>query len=251
MRVRVVLVEPSLPENVGMVARAMRCFGWSDLVLVGGVDPMHPMAVAAGPGAEEVLQSARTVRDLAAALAGFVAIGTTARAYDRPDRQTTDLREVLTRAVWSGDVAWVFGPERSGLARTHLASCQLLARIPTGPSSSRDQTTGFGPSLNLAQAVAICLYETRLAARDSVASLAPETGLLSLAQQLVPDRGLAEALQDELVNRQLAHQNDAPSKAHSLLAMLARWTATPHELALLRALAFQLKRRSSKTPGFS
>jgi tRNA C32,U32 (ribose-2'-O)-methylase TrmJ len=104
------------------------------LVLVGGVSPAHPQAVAAAAGATDVLEAARQVRTLLEALEGVpLAIGTTARAYCRPDLRAIPVREAASRAP--AGAAWVFGTEKHGLTREQLQTCHLVARIPSaGPS---------------------------------------------------------------------------------------------------------------------
>ena len=104
-RTRIVLIRPSLPENVGAVARSMAHFGLRELVLVEGVSPTHPQALAVSAGHEDVLASARQLGSLDEALAGAVLIvGTTARP-----RTTCKPRGVCT----SGSRA------RSGSAAIH------------------------------------------------------------------------------------------------------------------------------------
>ena len=99
---RIVLIHPTLPENVGAVARGMRHFGLEDLVLVGGVAPTHSLAVAASAGAETILQAARVVDSFEAALAGTVlALGTTARPQAGVER-----RAILPEE----GVLWLRGP---------------------------------------------------------------------------------------------------------------------------------------------
>lgn len=223
---RLILVAPSLPENVGMAARAMRTFGFDDLVLVGGVDPRHPQAIAAAAGADSILEAARSVESLDQALEGIAcAVGTTARIYDRPDLRILPVRQAAGLAVRNAPMAWVMGTERSGLTKQALIRCQILARIPS-----------VGPSLNLAQAVAICLYETIEARQDPQT----ERGALASLATATMDRPLGEALADWLTSIGVARPQDARSKAHSLARTLARAGCDPHEAALLEAIARRL-----------
>lgn len=157
-RVRVVLVETSHPGNVGAAARALKTMGLGKLTLVR--PRLFPSAEATvrASGADDVLQAATVVDTLAEAVAdcGLV-LGTTAR--------TRHLEwPILTpraAAAWSvaqpttGDIALVFGREQSGLSNEELAQCQRAIRIPTSPEFC---------SLNIAQAVQICVYEMRLQA---------------------------------------------------------------------------------------
>lgn len=238
-----ILVSPSLPENVGMVARAIRAFGQGALVLVGGVSPSHPQARAAAAGAWEVLDAARQVTTLSEALEGVgLAIGTTARHYERPDLRVVTVREAAGLAAAVGcEVAWVLGTEKHGLAVRELQLCHQVARIPAP-----------GPSLNLAQAAAICLYESRVAAdaADAAGAGQPRPGRspglapLPAWMPLPSAEDLASWLQDLGV----ARERDASSKAHSLLRLSSRLEVDEHESALLRAIAARLLQKDKGGP---
>lgn len=143
-QVRVVLVRPVQPGNVGAAARAMANMGLRQLVLVDppAFDLERARWMAAG-GAE-LLDQARFVGTVAEAVAGCaLAVGTTARLR-RWGWPTTD-HHALARQVLDAGVptAVLFGPEPSGLDNEALAACQRLVRIPTAGE----------PSLNLSQAV--------------------------------------------------------------------------------------------------
>lgn len=154
-RVAVVLVEPQGPLNIGSVCRAMMNFGFSDLRLVNPTaDPLAEearwMAVKAG----SLLEQARTFPDLASALADCQwALGTTRRfgkyrdEFLHPDEAARHLLPLTEK----GTVALVFGREDKGLLTTELDLCQRFITIPTCEEL---------PSMNLAQAVSLCLYET-------------------------------------------------------------------------------------------
>jgi TrmH family RNA methyltransferase len=151
--VRIVLVEPSHPGNVGSVARAMKNMGLSDLVLVRPRSFPHPDAVALAAGADDVLAAARVVDSVAAAVAdcAFVA-GTTARPRNltwefATPRETAARIDALPAPARA---ALLFGSERYGLANEDLAHCAQLVRIPANPVYS---------SLNLAMSVQLLTYE--------------------------------------------------------------------------------------------
>lgn len=151
--IRIVLVEPSHPGNIGAVARAMMNMDLRQLVLVRPREFPHPEATARAAGAEVVLAAARVVDTLDAAIAdcGFVA-ATTSRNRDQNYR-VLDVREAAVRAVAESrraPVALLFGAERTGLMNEHLEASHVLLRIP----ASRDYA-----SLNLAMAVQLVSYE--------------------------------------------------------------------------------------------
>lgn len=151
--IRIVLVEPSHPGNIGAVARAMMNMDLSQLVLVRPREFPHPEATARAAGAESVLTHARVVATLGEAIAdcGFVA-ATTSRNRDQNFR-VLDVQEAAVRAVAEArraPVALLFGSERTGLENEHLDASHVLLRIP----ASREYA-----SLNLAMAVQLVSYE--------------------------------------------------------------------------------------------
>ncbi|HUN27228.1 MAG TPA: RNA methyltransferase [Steroidobacteraceae bacterium] len=151
--IRIVLVEPSHPGNVGAVARAMKNMGLEQLTLVRPRRFPDPEATARASGAECVLAGARVVATLAEALAGcgFVA-ATTSRERDQNFR-VLDVHEAAARIVEEAErapAALLFGAERTGLTNEDLESSHALIRIPAHAAY---------PSLNLAMAVQIAVYE--------------------------------------------------------------------------------------------
>ena len=151
--IRIVLVTPSHPGNIGAAARAMKNMALTDLVLVAPKQFPHPEATARASGAGDVLSAARIVASLEEGLAGcgFVA-ATTARDRDQYFR-VLDVRTAAARIVAEsrrGPAAVVFGPERTGLSNDELELAHALVRIP----ASDDY-----PSLNLAMAVQLIAYE--------------------------------------------------------------------------------------------
>ncbi|HET9473403.1 MAG TPA: RNA methyltransferase [Steroidobacteraceae bacterium] len=164
--IRIVLVEPSHPGNVGAVARAMKNMALSELILVRPKAFPHPEATARASGADNVLQGTKVVDSVAAAVSdcGFVA-ATTSRPRDQNFR-ALDLHEAAERIFDKsarGPAAVLFGAERTGLTNEELALAHLLIRIPANPEY---------PSLNLAMAVQLVAYELFRAA-GSPASTRP------------------------------------------------------------------------------
>jgi tRNA/rRNA methyltransferase len=165
--VRVVLVAPSHPGNIGAAARAMLTMGLLRLVLVAPRRYPDPEAVALASGATALLDGASVVATLDEALAGCVlAIGLSARPREFAGR-VLPVRAAAAEAIAHaslGDVALVFGTEMSGLSNAELARCGLVATIPANPE--------YG-SLNLAAAVQVAAYELQVAARGGEVWRAP------------------------------------------------------------------------------
>ena len=158
-RVRIVLSHTSHPGNIGAAARAMKTMGLSRLYLVNPRDFPHPDADAFASSAGEVLRQAVLCDDLEQALAGTVlAVAATTRQREL-SHEAVDCREacrrLLAQSKDGGEVALVFGTERTGLTIPEVNHCGLIAGIPANPEYS---------SLNLAQAVQVFAYELRMAA---------------------------------------------------------------------------------------
>ncbi|HEY2987521.1 MAG TPA: RNA methyltransferase [Candidatus Binatia bacterium] len=155
--IRVVLVAPKGSGNIGSVARAMKNMGLSDLAIVGRGRTESFWARAMAVHAKDTLNSARRFSTLREAVAdcGLV-VGTTCRGglYREHSRSPRATAPAIIAAARSGKCALVFGPEDHGLDNEDLKCCQVLITIPTDAAY---------PSLNLAQAATICLYEIFLA----------------------------------------------------------------------------------------
>jgi TrmH family RNA methyltransferase len=181
----VVLVSPRNPLNIGAAARAMKNFGFSRLRVVNPYELAYREARSA-VNAGSVLESAQEFRTVGDAVAGAtLVVGTTSvghRGLQHPVRRLEYGARLIRAHLSTGPVALLFGSEKFGLSNDDLSHCHWLMRIPT-----IDQ----GRSLNLGQAVAICLYEL---ARDAEAAArvpepvgAAEAGELERITQLLLD----------------------------------------------------------------
>jgi len=156
-RFRIVLVEPEYELNVGAVARAMKNFGFSELVLVRpkcnhlGFD-----AIKYSKHAREVLENAKVAKTLASATRGCkFTVGTTGilyRHWHETFRTPISLKGLANKikGQQEGEFALVFGNEGIGLSERDISACDFLITIPTNKEY---------PILNLSHAVAIVLYE--------------------------------------------------------------------------------------------
>jgi tRNA (cytidine32/uridine32-2'-O)-methyltransferase len=155
--IRIVLIGTQHPGNIGSAARAMKTMGLSNLVLVAPRRFPDPEASALAAGAEDILLQARVVGSLDQALEGCTyALGTTARdrAISLPEfspRQAANA--LLAQTLSGGEVALLFGRERTGLENEELMRCHGRVFIPCNPDYA---------SLNLASAVQVLSYEIRL-----------------------------------------------------------------------------------------
>lgn len=247
------LVSPRNPLNIGAVARAMANFGFSHLTVVAPYEE-HWREAKSAVGASDLLQNAKRVERLEEAVAECtLVVGTGTLEHRRPEQTVIPLPD-LTPLVDSefargGRVALVFGPEKRGLTREDLALCHVLVEIPTDPRQ---------PSMNLGQAVAVCLYE--LAARrnqsagDTRAEHQPshfDTDAAAPASILDPACGRDLDLLAGVVAETMQAANYSPAamqKAndHDLRLLLRRLAMSQLDarriLRLFRRILWQLKR---------
>jgi TrmH family RNA methyltransferase len=149
----IVLVRARNPLNIGAAARVMSNFGFLRLRVV------NPYGVAwrearSAVGAATLLASAEEFKSVAEAVADCaLVVGTTAtsrRELQQPLKPLEEGARLIRKQLSSNAVALLFGSEKTGLSNEDLSHCHWLMRIP-----AREQH----PSVNLGQAVAICLYE--------------------------------------------------------------------------------------------
>src|SRR5690348_4654203 len=152
-RLRVVLVATRNPLNIGAAARAMSNFGFRHLRVVKPYEPAFREARSA-VGASDVLADAEQFDSVADAVADCtLVIGTTAvrhRQLHHLLRRPGDGARLIRKRLAASRVALLFGSEKFGLSNNDLSHCHWLIRIPTNEKNI---------SMNLGQAVAVCLYE--------------------------------------------------------------------------------------------
>jgi tRNA/rRNA methyltransferase len=164
-RVVVVLVRARNPNNIGAVARAMHDFGFRHLRVVNEYAVPFESARSA-VDASKVLAEATTFGGVADAVADCtLVVGTTAvgeRTLQHPLQALPDGAEIIRKelAEESGRVAFLFGSEKTGLSNEELSHCHWLLTIPMEQHEEVRH-----PSMNLGQAVAVCLYELVRSAR--------------------------------------------------------------------------------------
>lgn len=151
--VRLVLVAPRNPLNIGAVARVMSNLGFSHLRVVNPYDIAFREAKSA-VGAGHLLQRAEEFATVAEAVADCpLVVGTTAIGNRQPRHAVYSLVPAaakIRKAIVKSPVALLFGSEKWGLSNDSLSYCHWLLHIPTRPEHR---------SMNLGHAVAVCLYE--------------------------------------------------------------------------------------------
>ena len=162
--IRIILLEPREPGNIGSVARAIKGMGLSQFYLVNPVPFLNVSATwYMAHGATEIVENCCIVETLEEALEGIhFVVGTTHRLRDpklpaaSPARQAAKEIAAISQ---NQSVALLFGREDFGLSTHHISRCQLTASIPMATKN---------PSLNLAQAVQIVAYEIFLASAGDI-----------------------------------------------------------------------------------
>jgi len=151
-RVRVVLVEPSHPGNIGGAARALKTMGLSQLAVVNPKRFPDPQAEWRAAGAQDVLEATRICADLDEAIADCHWVVGTSTRNRRIPWPLLSAEQAAARMLQEahGDVAILFGRENSGLTNEELQKCHCHLQIPASPQY---------PSLNLAMAVQVVCYE--------------------------------------------------------------------------------------------
>jgi TrmH family RNA methyltransferase len=150
---RVVLISPRNPLNIGAAARAMSNFGFFGLRVVNAYEVAYAEAESA-VNASAVLEASEQPVSVAEAVADCtLVVGTASRGnrlLQHPFRRLEYGAAEIRREMVSGRVALLFGSEKFGLSNEDMTYCHWLMHIPT-----RDEHD----SMNLGQAVAVCLYE--------------------------------------------------------------------------------------------
>jgi len=230
---RVVLVNTRNPLNIGAAARAMSNFGFLHLRVVNPFELAFREARSA-VGAAPLLRQAEEFKSLGEAVADCsLVVGTSALARRHPQLLVRDLQQggrLIRKRIGRDRVALLFGSEKRGLSNDDLSHCHWLLRIPT-----REEHR----SMNLGQAVAVCLYELARD-RESIAARTKEPlaragdleRLMSLligalrTSGYLKDKGDSEktvrsaAPVDEKIRRLIRRMNLSASDAQLLLGMV-------------------------------
>lgn len=254
-RIRIVLVGTQHPGNIGSAARALKTMGLARLVLVAPQRYPHNEADMMAAGADDVLASATCTDTLADAVADCrLVLGCTARSR-RVQLQELHPRAAASRAcetaLAGGEVAVVFGRERTGLENEELQLCHAAVHIPANPDYS---------SLNLAAAVQVLSYELRVALlADAATGMVEGQAAEGQARGAghAPDRPASHAQMEGLFG-QLAqtlddidfHKGRAPASAmRKLRRLFLRSELGEREVRLLRGILADAQRMARLAAG--
>jgi tRNA/rRNA methyltransferase len=227
---RIVLVEPAGPINIGAIARVMKNFGLYNLVLVNPqCDPLSSEALMMAVHGQEIIESAVLVATLPEALHGCVrAIATTGRVRSLE----TPLENPRTALPWlleepEKPTALIFGREDRGLSNEELNYAQRFVGIPT----SKDYV-----ALNLATAVAICCYElSQSAQQPNTQTIAQPEAPLDVVE------GYYQQLESLLLKIGYVYPHTAASRMGKFRQLYNRAHLKTGEVAMLRGILQQVE----------
>lgn len=233
---RVVLVRPQVPQNVGAVARLLGNFGISDWAIVApDCDIRSDKARRLATHSEGLLESATIAPTLADALQGCrLAVATAARTGGLFRRQGAGGPDDIFPAVMAGPgelpLAFVFGPEPTGLSNEDIALCHYVLHLPTAPVHA---------SLNLSHAVALVLYEwyRRRTATSRKENAEPDSSVAPFEMQ---ERCFA-VLRQSLDRLGYLKPERPDALFYGLRHLIARAAPSPMEVNLIFGLARQIE----------
>jgi len=231
---RVVLVETLFPGNLGATARVMRNFGLEDLVLIAPVaDSTDRRARRMSTHGEGILDKARVVDDFADAVRDCVlVVGTSARTGGLFRKQNVGPPQVIMPRLVEmmridRPIALVFGTETNGLPIDITTRCHHLIQIPANP---------IYPALNLAQAVAICLYELN----NAWLAQQPNAFTNSDAAPFEAQEFMFQQLRVALEGIHFLYGDKADALMHAIRHLLGKAWLSEMEVNLLLGLARQI-----------
>lgn len=241
----VILVEPQLGENIGMVARAMANFGLVDLRLVNPRDGWpNEKADAAASGALYVIEAARVFDTLEEAISDLnYVVATTARQRGGFKRVLGPKEAVVnlgTRLQAGQGTGILFGREKAGLKNEEVSLADDIVTFPVNPAYA---------SLNIAQAVLLMAYEYLQAKSGNADAAIPFQGPTFEPATKLQLNGMFEQLENALDARGYFRTDEKRAvMVDNLRAVLSRPGFTEHEIRLLRGVISSMDRFSPDNP---
>ena len=233
---KVVLISPRNPLNIGAAARAMSNFGFSELRLVNPYQVAFREARSAVK-AHAVLEQAREYPTVAEAVDDCaLVVGTTAigpRVLEHPLRRLEYGGKLIAKKLASAPVALLFGSEKFGLSNEDMSHCHWLMRIPAREEHG---------SMNLGQAVAVCLYE--IIRSPAAAKTPPDVKRPAAAVHI---ERITEFLETILARSGYVHARVEGSTRMKIRRLVRRLQLNAHDaevwLGMLRQILWKLEHR--------
>ena len=231
--IRVVMINTSHPGNIGAAARVMKNMGLSRLYLVNPKQFPNYEATAMASGADDLLSRAVVCSSFAEALSGcHLVLGSTARErklqHDFIDGREAGL--LAAKESKQGEVALVFGRERTGLTNEETGLCHKLINIPANPDYA---------SLNVASAVQIISYEVMMSLsclqENSLQEEKAQSETIDYASSDNMER-FYQHLQETLVDIDFLQLKQSPQLMPKLRSIYNRIRLKQEELNILRGI---------------
>jgi TrmH family RNA methyltransferase len=247
-RLEILLISPRNPLNIGAAARAMANFGFRHLTIVAPF-AHNWMEAKSAVGAPDLLREARVCETLAEAVAHCtLVLGTGSLDRRRPEQTILTLpeaaqqiRQTIASAHTQNRVALLFGSEKHGLTTSDLSWCHAITVIETADAQ---------PSMNLGQAVAVCLYEIsripNLGNSASAPIALPQAQLSTLDQPTSEQLNrLAELIEETMESVNYATRGMRSANGEALRVLLRRLMPQDADLrrimGLFRRILWQLR----------
>ena len=235
---RIVLVSSRNPLNIGAAARAMSNFGFADLRIVNPYEVAFQEARSAVKS-RYILERAQVCSTVAEALEGAtLVVGTTAlghRDLHAPLYRLETGARLLREHLMGGKAALLFGSEKFGLSNEDMSHCHWLTRIPTREAHG---------SMNLGQAVAICLYELKREADEAARAEYPKAEAAA-SEHL---ERLTGVLMELLTISNYAQERTIETTELKLRRMVRRLSLSQHDAEVLLGMMRQVLWKVKQAP---
>lgn len=228
--IKIILVEPAGELNIGAIARVMKNMGLKNLIMVNPqCNPFSETAQIMSVHALDVLKSAKIVSSLPLALKGcHRAIATTARHRDIPTKLETPAESLPWLLEENFQSALIFGSEERGLSNEELNYAQRFMTIPANPEY---------PSLNLAQAVAVCVYELYQASLGEIITAEVNNNFASLDML----EGYYQHLESVLLKIKYLQPHTAKARMEKFRRLFNRSQLQEQEVSMLRGILHKME----------
>jgi tRNA (cytidine32/uridine32-2'-O)-methyltransferase len=236
-RIRIVLVEPSHPGNIGAAARAVKTMGLSNLALVNPQRFPDPQAEWRAAGGLDVLDAVQVYPSVEAAIADcHWVVGTSARSRRLP--WPSKLAEAVAADILDqppdSRIAILFGREANGLSNEELQRCHCHLEIPANSEY---------PSLNLAMAVQVVCYELyKQSGRAPSGEVVWDQPLATMAQM----EAFFAHLESVLVGSAFLDPDNPGQTMNRLRRLFTRVQPDDKEVQMLRGILHQLAPEASR-----
>jgi tRNA/rRNA methyltransferase len=225
-----VLVSPRNPLNIGAAARAMSNFGFTEMRLVNAYDVAYREAKSA-VRSTYILERSQTYASVADAVADCsLVVGTTAvghRDLHLPVYRLETGGKLIRQQLSYASVALLFGSEKFGLSNEDMSNCNWLMRIPTRAEHG---------SMNLGQAVAVCLYELRR--EQAAADQAPYASVEAAPAESL--ERLTSVLTEVLAECGYSQERTSESGELKLRRLIRRLSVSTHDAEILLGMMRQV-----------